>query len=154
MPHNKVQSEDLKKYIKKIKMLTQSFLGFIKRKRWCGCLLMIFKINGSKDRNAERCAWYRITGWFDSKDHLIQSPYSSRDIWSRLSRPVSRWLVNISNEGGSTTILVYPCTRAPSHTQHESTSWCLAGTYCVPVCARCSLSCHWTSLKRSWIHLL
>lgn len=49
-----------------------------------------------------------------------------------------------------------PCARTSSHVQHRSTSWCLDGTSCLPVCAHCPLSWHWAPLKRArkaWIDI-
>ncbi|XP_068775232.1 uncharacterized protein [Struthio camelus] len=53
--------------------------------------------------------WPRMEG--TSRDHLVQSPCSSRVIWSILPRIASRRVLNISSQGDSTTSLgnLFPC---------------------------------------------
>lgn len=57
--------------------------------------------------NCRITAWLRWERTFGG--HLVESPCSSRAIYSQLPRNTSRWLLNISKDGGSATPLGNLC---------------------------------------------
>jgi len=77
-------------------------------------------------------------GWQGHRVHLLQ-PLLSRDTQSRVPRPMSMWLWEISKEETPQPLWA-ACASALSPAQHRTASWC-------SVCAHCLLFWHWAPLK-------